>query len=67
MNIDIKQVIMAAEKGGTTVSKYFGEILEIEEKSNASDFRTKADIESETVILDILKKVFTDFNILFHK
>lgn len=60
---DIDTIIQAAVSGGKVVSKYFGKALVIEEKSTASDFRTKADLESEKEILSILKKEFPDYNI----
>ena len=63
MDIDIQQIIIAAKAGGKEIAKYFGEALEIEEKSMASDFRTKADTEAEKAILAVLQEAFPDFNI----
>lgn len=63
MTEKFKKIIQAAEEGGKIVKKYFGQPLEIEEKSTAADFRTKADLESEKVILDILTTEFPDYNI----
>ncbi len=63
MNIDVTSIILAAEKGGKVINKYFGQVLDVEEKSNSSDFRTKADLESEQEIIKVLNKVFPKFNI----
>lgn len=64
MYVDITKVILAAENGGAEVSKYFGQILDIQEKTTLSDFRTKADTESENAIIKTLSKEFPSFNIL---
>lgn len=61
--LDLESVIHAAEEGGRVVKKYFGEALHIEEKSTAADFRTKADTESEEIIIKILATKFPSFNI----
>jgi len=62
-SVDISQVIAATKLGGEIVRKYFGEVLEIEEKTNAGDLRTKADVESEEAIVAALQKAFPEFNI----
>ena len=64
MNINIESIIQAATSGGEVIKKYFGKALDIEEKSMAADFRTRADTESEKAILHILRKKFPEFNIL---
>lgn len=64
MVVDIQVIIKAAEAGGKIIKKYFGEALDIEEKTTISDFRTKADTESENAILQIIQKEFSNFNIL---
>ncbi len=58
-----KSIIAAAEAGGKIVRKYFGESLELESKGVASNFRTKADINSERKIIEILEREFPDYNI----
>lgn len=63
MDIDIKPIIKAARAGGEIIISYFGKILDIEVKTNASDFRTKADIESEKAIINVLQKAFPYFSI----
>lgn len=60
----IQDIITAAEQGGKIVKKYFGATLELEQKSNASDFRTKADLESEQAILSALSEKFPSYNII---
>lgn len=59
----INNIITAAKAGGEIVRKYFGEALEIEQKSSITDFRTKADLESEKAILKILSEKFPNYNI----
>lgn len=63
MNVDMQSMINAARAGGVVVNQYFGQALQTEQKSSASDLRTKADTESEQAILDILTKKFPNFNI----
>jgi len=62
MNPDFQIVIGAARAGGEIIKQYFGQALKTEEKSNAGDLRTLADIESEQTILTVLKSVFPDYN-----
>jgi len=61
---EYKNIIKAAVMGGRVTKKYFGKILEIEDKSMPADFRTKADLESEKAILKILEKNFPKYNII---
>lgn len=63
MKKDYEKIIEAAHAGGKIVKKYFGVALEKDEKSTAADFRTKADLESEKAILEILEKNFPDYSI----
>ena len=60
----VETTILAAEHGGTIVKNYFGDLLDIEEKTMVSDFRTKADTEAENAILHVLTKNFPQYNIL---
>ncbi|MDO8444267.1 MAG: inositol monophosphatase family protein [bacterium] len=64
MNTNYPKVIEAAEMAGEILRRYFGESLELEEKSMAADFRTKADTESEEKILEILTKEYPDYEFL---
>lgn len=61
--IDIQPLIKAAEAGGRVIADYFGQVLEVEEKSMAADCRTKADTEAEQAILAILQKECPDYAI----
>src|SRR3989344_1896456 len=61
---DREKIIFAAKAGGKVLRNYFGKVLTVEEKSCAWDFRTQADVESESAILKVLKKNFPDWNIL---
>lgn len=61
---DLKILIKAAHAGGEVLKKYFGQTLELVEKSTVVDFQTKADLESEKAILLILKNKFPNYNIL---
>lgn len=63
MDINIEDVIKAAHAGGKIVKQYFGQVLETEQKSNADDLRTKADVESEQAILAVLRQAFPAVNI----
>lgn len=58
-----ENIIKAAKAGGEVLRHYFGQNLAIEQKSIPADIRTKADTESESVILKILKENFPDYNI----
>ena len=59
----IQTMIEAAEKGGGVLLRYFGNILEVEEKSTPADYRTKADVESEAAILGVLERSFPSYNV----
>lgn len=63
MDIDVEKVIDAARAGGAVVKHYFGDALQTEQKSNAGDLRTKADVESEQAILAVLQEAFPAINI----
>lgn len=63
MDTDIEKIIAAAKAGGKVLQHYFGQSLETVIKSNASDFRTKADVQSEKAIIDLLGKKFPDYTI----
>lgn len=64
INKDFQEIIKAARAGGAVVRKYFGKNLEITGKTIPADFKTKADMESEEVILKILTKKFPSYNII---
>ncbi|MEI7709488.1 MAG: inositol monophosphatase family protein [bacterium] len=61
---DLQILIKAAHAGGEVLRKYFGQTLDLVEKSTVADFQTKADLESEQSILKILKAEFPRYNIL---
>lgn len=63
MDFELETMIKAVENGGQVLKKYFGQNLEIEEKSTVADFCTKADLESELIILEIISKKFPNYNI----
>jgi myo-inositol-1(or 4)-monophosphatase len=63
MDINIEDVVKVAYAGGDVVRRYFGEALQTEQKSNAGDLRTKADVESEQAILAVLQQKFPAVNI----
>src|SRR3989344_3463725 len=62
-NKDIQILIKAAHAGGEVLRQYFGRAVDITEKSTIADFQTKADLESEKAILEILKGEFPTYNI----
>lgn len=59
----IDDIIEAAKAGGEKIKEYFGQTLELEQKSAIADFRTKADVDSERAILKILTERYPDYNI----
>jgi myo-inositol-1(or 4)-monophosphatase len=63
MSIDIQTLVDAVRAGGVIVKQYFGQALQIVEKTTVGDLRTKADTESEQAILTLLKTTFPSFNI----
>lgn len=60
---DTQLIISATKAGGKIVKKYFGQSLDIEQKSRASDVRTCADLESEQEIIKELDRHFPTYNI----
>lgn len=63
MEINLQEVIRAARAGGDVLKRYFGEALVAEQKTTASDLRTKADTESEQAIIAALSQAFPTVNI----
>ncbi len=64
MNQDLEKIIVAAKAGGEVLKKYYGASLDTTKKTIASDFRTKADLESEEAILANLTADFPTYNII---
>jgi myo-inositol-1(or 4)-monophosphatase len=64
MKQEYQEIINACQKGGEILNKYFGQVLEITEKTTPADFKTKADYESEEIIIKYLKTYFPDHNIV---
>jgi myo-inositol-1(or 4)-monophosphatase len=64
INKEYEEIIKAAKAGGKVAKKYFGKILEVTTKSNPSDLRTNADLESEKEVIKILSKKFPTYNII---
>lgn len=63
MDPRLVHIVRAARKGGKVLKRYFGESLETSVKSSLVDLRTKADLESEQEILQVLRAEFPDYNI----
>jgi myo-inositol-1(or 4)-monophosphatase len=59
----IPTFLKAAEAGAVVLKKYFGQTMQLTEKTHLADVRTKADLESEAAILPILESAFPDFDI----
>ncbi|MFA6466266.1 MAG: inositol monophosphatase [Patescibacteria group bacterium] len=59
-----QKIIAAARAGGQVLKHYFGQELEVTEKTMPSDFVTIADLEAEAAVLKILKENFPDYNII---
>lgn len=63
MEVDIKKMIAAAQAGGAVLKKYFGQSLDVVQKSVIYDLKSRADDESEAAIVEILKKEFPGANV----
>lgn len=63
MSPRIEKVIEAAKARGEVLTKYFGQSIETTRKITAADFVTKADVESERAILDMLAAAFPEYAI----
>ena len=53
-------LVDAAQRGGDVLRRYFGQVLEVEEKSHPSDLRTQADVQSEKTILGAIRESHPD-------
>ena len=62
-HIQQEHIIAAAQAGGEVIAGYFGQALDIQEKSRASDFRTVADTDAEQAILKQLTHHYPNINI----
>src|SRR3989338_2500 len=62
-NKDLKILVKAAHAGGKVLKKYFGQVLNLKEKSTLAEFKNEDDIESEEAILKIIKKELSPYNI----
>jgi myo-inositol-1(or 4)-monophosphatase len=60
----LQDIITAAHAGGKILRSYFGHTLELQRKTTAANFSTKADHDSEKAILDCLTKAFPEYGIL---
>lgn len=52
------------KEAGEVLKHYFGKQLDRTFKSSGSDFRTRADVESEQRILATIRETFPDYNVL---
>ena len=57
-------IIKAVKIGGGIARRNFGKNLKTYQKTVASDFFTKADLEAESKIVSLVKKVFPGINVL---
>lgn len=57
-------IVQALHQGGNILLKYFGNISNIKVKENLSSVVSEADVESEKVILDLIRQDFPDHNII---
>lgn len=57
-------IVQALHHGGNILLKYFGNISNIKVKENLSSVVSEADVESEKVILDLIRQDFPDHNII---
>lgn len=63
ISAEFKKLNQAIENAGLIIMRYFGEQLALEHKSTSADYRTKADVESEQVIIEAIEEIFPDYNI----
>ncbi len=56
MDHTLRSMIRAAEAGGRVIRKYFGKQISRTVKSHHSDYRTRADVESEHSIVRVLRR-----------
>lgn len=64
LNKKEEKIIEAVKTGGEIVRKNFGKNFKTYKKTIEADFFTKADLEAEEKILEIIKKNFNGINIL---
>lgn len=57
------KIVEAAQAGGKVLKKYFGKKQKISEKTTHADLQTEADLASEKIILKILSRNFSSYNI----
>lgn len=63
--MDLKDLLISSLKiSGATLLKYFNRPIEIIQKESQSSIVTKADIESEAIIIGLIQKSFPEHNIL---
>lgn len=53
----------AITKAGSIILKYYGQQLQLTHKSTSADYRTKADVEAEEVIINAIEKYFPNYSI----
>jgi myo-inositol-1(or 4)-monophosphatase len=63
-DINFEPLESAVRRAGHVISGYFGQQLELTHKSSTADFRTRADVEAERVILDAIERYFAGTNII---
>lgn len=57
-------ITQALHRGSDVLLKHFGKVKNIKEKENLSSVVSEADIESERVILDLIRQDYPDHNII---
>lgn len=63
MNYYLKEIFDIAKDGGYVLTKYFGKNIKYSEKNITADILTKADLESEDVIIKKIEEKFPEYNI----
>lgn len=58
------EITLALKKAGEVLLKHFGKVTHIKVKENLSSVVSEADLESEKVIIDLIRKDFPDHNII---
>lgn len=60
----LEVALHAAQKGGSVLKRYWGNLKEIQEKSIPGDLVTEADRQAESAIIEVLSQHFPDHRIL---
>lgn len=61
--IELMKLNEAVKAAGLVLLQYYGKQLQLHHKSTSADYRTKADVEAEKIIVEAINILFPDYNI----